>query len=181
MLNSIILMGKIVECSLVKYENDNNGLEDKNCLRITLGVSRWYKNSKGGYDIDYITCLFDNNLYDYLDINDIYSKCNLGDTIGIKGSIEVIDKKNVVMCSRISYFNKANKMVNKIILRDSGDSQCDDLITFDKDVSLADIERVIEEVKDSNEDYTNEDIYEELKKLSSCEIIWIGKCDIVEY
>lgn len=72
-------------------------------------------------------------------------------------------------------------MVSKIILRDSGDSQFDDLITFDKDVSLNDIERVIEEVKNSNEDYTNEDIYKELKKLSSFEIEWIGNYDIVEY
>ena len=72
-------------------------------------------------------------------------------------------------------------MVNKIILRDSGDSQYDDLITFNKDVSLDDIERVIEEVKNSNEDYTNEDIYKELKKLSSFEIEWIGDYDIVEY
>lgn len=72
-------------------------------------------------------------------------------------------------------------MVNKIILRDSGDSQYDDLITFDKDVSLDDIKRVIEEVKNSNEDYTNEDIYKELKKLSSFEIEWIGDYDIIEY
>lgn len=46
-------------------------------------------------------------------------------------------------------------MVNKIILRDSCDSQFDDLITFDKDVSLDDIKSVIEEVKNSNENYTN--------------------------
>nr|DAL09051.1 MAG TPA_asm: hypothetical protein [Bacteriophage sp.] len=39
----------------------------------------------------------------------------------------------------------------------------------------------IEEVKDNNENYTNEDIYDALDELSSCEIIWIGKCDIVEY
>ena len=72
-------------------------------------------------------------------------------------------------------------MVNKIILRDSGDRQYDDLITFDKDVSLDDIKRVIEEVKNNDEDYTNEDIYEGLKKLSSFEIEWIGNYDIVEY
>lgn len=72
-------------------------------------------------------------------------------------------------------------MVNKIILRDSCDSQYDDLILFDKNVSLIDIERVIEEVKDKNENYTNEDIYNALDELSSYEIIWIGKCDIVEY
>lgn len=72
-------------------------------------------------------------------------------------------------------------MVSKIILRDSGDSQYDDLITFDKNVSLDDIERVIEKVKNSNENYTNEDVYEELKKLSSFEIEWIGDYDIVEY
>ncbi len=72
-------------------------------------------------------------------------------------------------------------MVSKIILRDSGSELYDDLITFDKDVSLDDIKRVIEEVKNNNEDYTNEDIYKELKKLSSFEIEWIGDYDIVEY
>ena len=72
-------------------------------------------------------------------------------------------------------------MVSKIILRDSGSELYDDLITFDKDVSLDDIERAIEEVKNSNENYTNEDIYEELKKLSSFEIEWLEDYDIVEY
>lgn len=72
-------------------------------------------------------------------------------------------------------------MVSKIILRDSGSKLCDDLILFDKDVSLVDIEKKIEEVKESNENYTNEDIYNALDELSSYEIIWIGKCDIVEY
>lgn len=72
-------------------------------------------------------------------------------------------------------------MVSKIILRDSGSELCDDLIIFDKDVSLIDIEKKIEEVKDKNENYTNEDIYNALDELSSYEIIWIGKCDIVEY
>ena len=72
-------------------------------------------------------------------------------------------------------------MVSKIILRDSGSELCDDLVIFDKDVSLIDIEKKIEEVKDKNENYTNEDIYNALDELSSYEIIWIGKCDIVEY
>lgn len=109
MLNSVTLIGKIVECSLIKYENDNNKLDNRDCLSITLGVSRWYKNSKGGYTTDYITCCFDPNLYDYFNINDIYSKCNLGDSIGVNGSIEVIDKKYLVMCSRIHYFNKESE------------------------------------------------------------------------
>lgn len=72
-------------------------------------------------------------------------------------------------------------MVDKIILRDSGSALCDDLIIFDKDVSLIDIEKKIEEVKDKNENHTNEDIYNALDELSSYEIIWIGKCNIVEY
>ena len=72
-------------------------------------------------------------------------------------------------------------MVNKIILRDSGSALYDDLVIFDDYVLLIDIEKKIEEVKDNNENYTNEDIYDALDELSSCEIIWIGKCDIVEY
>lgn len=74
-----------------------------------------------------------------------------------------------------------NRKVKKIILRDIADTQFDDLIIFDKEVSLFDIVEKIENLKKVNQDYTNEDVYDVLKELSSFEIIYIGILDIVEY
>lgn len=74
-----------------------------------------------------------------------------------------------------------NRKVKKIILRDVADTQFDDLIIFDKEVSLFDIVEKIENLKKVNEDYTNEDVYDTLKELSGFEIIYIGHLDIVEY
>ena len=43
--------------------------------------------------------------------------------------------------------------VKRIILRDSADSQFDDLITFDEEIDLRKIYSVIQFVKDNVEDY----------------------------
>lgn len=71
--------------------------------------------------------------------------------------------------------------VNKIILRDSADTQFDDLITFDNEVLLEDIYSQIAYVKENVEDYTNEDVYIALKQLSPFKIEWVGQYEIVEY
>lgn len=71
--------------------------------------------------------------------------------------------------------------INKFILRDSADSQFDDLITFENDVLLEDIYNQINYVKENVEDYTNEDIYIALNQLGKYTIEFIGQCEIVEY
>ena len=71
--------------------------------------------------------------------------------------------------------------VNRIILRDSADSQFDDLIIFDKEVLLQDIRDKVEWVKNNVEDYTNEDVYKKLGELGDYTITWVGQYEIVEY
>lgn len=70
-------------------------------------------------------------------------------------------------------------MVNKIILKDIPHSQCDDLITFNKYVLVSDIERVIEEVKNNNEEYTYKDIYKALEKLAPFKTELVNRYDVV--
>lgn len=69
----------------------------------------------------------------------------------------------------------------KFILRDSCSSQFDDLITFDEKINKYDVINLIENLKKNNEDYTNEDIYEELDKLGKYSIEYIGQYEIIEY
>lgn len=71
--------------------------------------------------------------------------------------------------------------VNRIILRDSADTQFDDLIIFDKEVLLQDIYDKVEWVKNNVEDYTNEDVYKKIGELGDYTITWVGQYEIVEY
>ena len=72
-------------------------------------------------------------------------------------------------------------MIDRFILRDSADSQFDDLIIFEKEVKIEDIVNKIEELKKENEYYTNEDVYDKLSELGKYTIEWIGQYDIIEY
>jgi hypothetical protein len=72
--------------------------------------------------------------------------------------------------------------LNKIILRDSADTQFDDLIKFKKNVSLQDIYEAIDYVQKNIKEYTNEDIYDEFeKRFGEFELEYIGQYKIVEY
>lgn len=68
----------------------------------------------------------------------------------------------------------------RIILRDGNYSTYDDFIIFDKEVEKKDILSAIERAK-RKEDYTNEDIYEELEKISPFTIFYIGDLDVFHY
>ena len=69
----------------------------------------------------------------------------------------------------------------KFILRDSCSSQFDDLITFDEKINKYDVINLLENLKKTNEDYTNEDVYKELDKLGKYSIEYIGCLDVIEY
>lgn len=71
--------------------------------------------------------------------------------------------------------------MTKFILRDSTSKQFDDLITFKENVDLIEVEELIEKLKNTKEDYTNEDVYKELDKLGEYEIQYIGWLDVIEY
>lgn len=70
--------------------------------------------------------------------------------------------------------------VDTIILRDSADTQFDDLIEFEHEVLLEEVKEVVEKAK-QKEDYTNKDIYEALGKLCPFTLTWIGQYDVIEY
>lgn len=71
--------------------------------------------------------------------------------------------------------------MTKFILRDSTSRQFDDLITFKENVDLIEVKELIENLKNTKEDYTNEDIYKELDKLGEYEVQYIGWLEVIEY
>ena len=71
--------------------------------------------------------------------------------------------------------------MTKFILRDSASRKFDDLITFKENVDLIEIKELIENLKNTKEDYTNEDIYKELDKLGEYEVQYIGWLEVIEY
>lgn len=72
-------------------------------------------------------------------------------------------------------------MVNKIILIDIPYSPMHDLITFNKYVSISDIERVIKEVINNNKEYTYKDIYKALEELAPFQAELVNRYDVIKY
>ena len=78
MLNSVILIGRLVETPVLRvYDNEVS------VTTITLAVARPFKNHDGEYDTDFIRCVFwdvvARNLADY---------CAKGDCIAVRGRIQ---------------------------------------------------------------------------------------------
>ena len=69
----------------------------------------------------------------------------------------------------------------KFLLKDMADSVYTDLIVFKDKIDEKDIVNAIEEVKRTNEEYTNEDIYNALDKLGEYDVLWLGGLDLYEY
>lgn len=67
------------------------------------------------------------------------------------------------------------------LLKDIADSLYTDLIVFKDKIDKKDIMNAIEEVKRTNKEYTNEDIYNALDKLGEYDILWLGGLDVYEY
>ena len=94
MNNQVILIGRIA-----------NIKEEKNI--ITLAIPRSHKNADGIYEIDFIDCqLFGSvaeNTKEY---------CRDGDLIGIKGTLQTKNKKNVVIAERVTFLTTGCKNNN---------------------------------------------------------------------
>lgn len=67
------------------------------------------------------------------------------------------------------------------LLKDEADDNYTDLIVFKDNIDKKDIINTIEEVKCTNEEYTNEDIYNALDKLGEYYVMWLGGLDVYEY
>lgn len=69
----------------------------------------------------------------------------------------------------------------KFLLKDIADNLYTDLIVFKDKIDKKDIINAIEEVKRTNEEYMDEDIYNALEKLGEYDILWLGGLDVYEY
>lgn len=77
MLNQIVLVGRLTkDLEVLKGEND------KKYARITLAITRSYKNSEGVYDTDFVDCI----IFDHIAEN-VAHYCKKGDIVGVKGRI----------------------------------------------------------------------------------------------
>ncbi len=97
MLNSVILIGRLVDTPTLKvYENENA------VTTITLAVARSFKNHNGEIDTDFIKCVF-------WDINarNISDYCSKGDCVAVRGRLQskssdvVFETENETLKKRI--------------------------------------------------------------------------------
>ncbi len=79
MINTVMLVGRLVrDPEIIEHENGNK------VSRITLAVSRKFKNSDGVYETDFIDCILWNNI-----AKNLNEYCSKGDLIGIRGRIQI--------------------------------------------------------------------------------------------
>ena len=93
MLNQVILVGRLVKKPQV--EKTENG---KDYANITLAVSRSFKNEEGIYETDFINC----TLWEGVAIQ-TSNYCKSGDIIGVRGRLEKIKDKVVVIAEKITF------------------------------------------------------------------------------
>ena len=83
MLNSVNLVGRIVENPTLKKENG------KKVCYTTLAIPCNYKNREGIYETDFIDCIL------YSKIAETFCEyCKKGDLVGIKGILRTVYQKN---------------------------------------------------------------------------------------
>lgn len=96
MINQIILIGKIKE------------IETKECKKeLLLEVERPYRENEGKV-FDVFTCKLWGCIFDK-----IVSLCNIGDTIAIKGRVNVEDSKYIVNGENVVLLNKSKNNISK--------------------------------------------------------------------
>lgn len=84
MLNQTVIVGRLVKNPEIKELEDG-----KQVSNITLAVPRSYKNEKGEYETDFITC----ELWNGVAINTA-EYCKQGDILGVKGRIKTDSYEN---------------------------------------------------------------------------------------
>ena len=107
MLNNVMLVGRLAN------DIEKKTLEGgKEVLKISLAVSRSYKNPDGIYETDFIDCV----LWDEL-ANNLSEYCRKGDVIGVRGRLQVstyekddIKRKAVeVVAEKITFLSSKHK------------------------------------------------------------------------
>lgn len=107
-MNTLIIVGKLVSAPELV-----NGEDGKKESIITLGVKRYYENSNGEYETDFIKCVLLGNVAETT-----CKYCEIGDVIGIKGKLRSskIEDSNgnthfetEVMADKITFLSKGKE------------------------------------------------------------------------
>ena len=77
MLNQVILAGRITG------EIKTQKIGEKNITNIVIAVPRSFKNLKGEYESDFISCIISEPIGDK-----VIEYCQTGDIVGIKGRVQ---------------------------------------------------------------------------------------------
>lgn len=101
-MNTVSLVGRLLSDPEL-LENENK--EKQGCF--TLVVARDFKNSEGIYDNDFIPCISWNGIAvatkDYL---------NKGDVVGVRGRLQVVDNKLIVVADKVTFISSYRKEEN---------------------------------------------------------------------
>lgn len=96
-MNNLVIVGRLVS------NPEIFGEEIKSC-KITLAVNRNFKNEEGVYETDFIPCIL------YKMIGQTTAEyCEKGDLIGIKGRLQTLDGKLVVVAEKVSFLSSGRK------------------------------------------------------------------------
>lgn len=102
MLNNVVLVGR-VNNDIEKIEEDQ-----KTTYRLTLKISRNFKNQNGEYETDIVPI----ELMSYIGSN-VLQYCEKGDIIGAKGRIQSNENGISVIAERITFLSNNKKLVNQ--------------------------------------------------------------------
>ena len=105
MSNNVLLVGRMVN-DVTLIENDG-----KKLAKITISVSRPFKNEAGIYEIDFIDCI----LWSAIAENTA-EYCHKGDIIGVKGRLQSRMEDNhrimEVIADKVSFLSSKSKEEN---------------------------------------------------------------------
>jgi len=96
MLNQIVLVGRLTKDTQPIEPNRKVGT-------INLAIPRYYKNSDGEYETDFIDCELSGSI-----AQSASEYCRKGDIVGVKGRLESKDNKLVVICEKLTFLSSNN-------------------------------------------------------------------------
>ena len=88
-MNQVVLVGRIVKQELKENE-----------LYLTISVSKPFKNDKGEYEINLISCLLKGAIADNTN-----KFCNENDIVGIKGCLENKEDRLYVLAEKVTFLS----------------------------------------------------------------------------
>lgn len=94
MTNSLILVGRLAREIEVKEK------EGKEYAEIVLSIPRNVKNEEGIYETDFIPVAIWGGI-----ASNVKEYCRKGDIIGVRGRIEVVEDKIVVIAEKVTFLS----------------------------------------------------------------------------